>query len=186
MINTPSQDEFYQQLHQLLPPGSIWPPANESAVLNTLIEAFAESLRDMNLEASDEVDDVFPDSNGSYLVDWERVLALQKSYYEFAYSEVGVDDIGDPFATVDIITQAASTTAARVQMVLAFLTASRYNNDAFYEDLAALLGFTVTVTTDSPCRWTIDVTAGDTANIDSLIALANFYKPVHTELTVTY
>lgn len=181
----PTLDSFYNTIHKLLPPGKIWPGVNETTNLNTLIRTIANAIKTADDDAAAEFDDMFPDSYspGNYLSDWERVLGLPKSIVETEYFLCGVGVCGDPLTTTTVTTPVPSTDEDRRNYIIAFLQASLYNNDEFYEQIAEALGYTVTVATVSPAEWTITITGGS-GDIDLLTATCEFFKPAHTKLTI--
>jgi len=184
-----TQTEYYEATHKLLPQGTIWPESQETnSVLNDLIDVVAEAVKDVSDEAETQVDDSFPDSAspGNFIEDWERVLQLPKSWKGVSFFVADTGKCGEPLSTVGTNIFFPTTLAARRDAIISFLNTSRLNNEQFYLDMAIELGFTATVSTLSPLTWEIDVTAGDLAQIDTLISLANFFKPFHTELIVTY
>jgi uncharacterized protein YmfQ (DUF2313 family) len=181
-------EEYYNAIHSLLPQGIVWPESQETCTLNTLIEVVAQACKDVGDAGESELDDIFPDSSspGNYLDDWERVLQLPKSWADIAYFLADTGKCGEPLSVTTINSFTPTTDAARRDAIVSFLNTSRLNNDQFYIDLAAELGFTATVTTTAPAHWEIDVSAGDLSQINTLISLANFFKPAHTKLEVIY
>jgi len=181
----PTEDQFYNAIHKLLPPGRVWPGANEVTNLNTLIRSIAAAVKDCDDNTSDEFDDVFPDSYvpGNYLEDWERVLGLPKSFDDTTYFLAGTDTCQEPLSVTTTTTPTPATDEDRRDYILSVLQSSIYNNDQFYIDVAAVLGYTVTIATISPCEWTITV-AGGSGDIDLLTATCEFFKPAHTRLTI--
>ena len=183
-----SLDQYYDSIHKLLPQGIVWPASQETFNLNTLLESIADAIKELVDEVDGEVDDIYPDSSspGNYLEDWERVLQLPKSWVDISYFLADSGKCGEPLSTKTVEQFIPTTDAARRDAIVSFLNTSRLNNDQFYIDLASELGFTATVTTTAPAQWEINVSAGDLTQINTLISLAQFFKPAHTQLEVIY
>lgn len=182
----PTQDEFYGALHGELPTGTIWPGSADEATVNTLIENLAFATKEVDDDATDEFEDVFPDVSTNYLDDWERVLGLPKSYVDIVLFVCDVNVADDPLGVTTAITPTPTTDDERRNLVLSMLNNDPLNNAAFYETLAGVFGLTVTVTTGTtPLVWSILVTAGPPAKVAIFTAMVNFFKPAHTKVTVT-
>lgn len=182
----PTQDEFYSALHGELPTGLVWPGSADEAVVNTLIENFAFAAKEVDDDATTEFDDVFPDVTTNYLDDWERVLGLPKSYTTIVLFTCDVNVADDPLGVTTVATPTPTTDDERRNLILSLLNNDPLNNAAFYETLAGVFGLTVTVTTGvTPLEWSILVTGGPPAKVDIYTAMVNFYKPAHTQVTVT-
>lgn len=182
----PSEQQFYEALHAFLPKGQIWPSPEASSNVNTLIENVAFSMKEIDDDASAEFDDIFPDTSNSYLADWERVLKLPKSFYALTPFIAGTNTAGDPLGTTAVTTPTPTTDDERRNIILAMLDNNPLNNAAFYEDLAALFGMSVTISTGvSALQWQIIVTADPGGKVDLFTAYTNFFKPAHTEVTIS-
>lgn len=181
----PTQEEFYEALHKFLPKGIIWPDTEADANINTLVETIAAASKDLDDDASAEFDDIFPDNSASYLDDWERVLELPKSIFEFTPFIAGVNLAGDPLGSFGVSTPTPSTDAERREIILAMLNNDPSNCAQFYIDLATLFGMTVTVSTGiSALNWSITVVSDPGGKVDIYEAYARFFKPAHTNLEV--
>jgi len=181
----PTQEQFYEAIHRYLPSGYIWPDVSESAVVNTLIEHMAANTKAVDDAATAEFGDVFPDETTGYLDDWERVLELPKTLAEITFFRVDVDSVGTPLATASLTTPTPANDQERRDIINVMLKRNPLNNAAFYEEIASVFGFTVTVTTGTtPLEWSIEVTAGDLAKLDIFTGLVNFFKPAHTRVTI--
>lgn len=182
----PTEQQFYEAVHQFLPKGTIWPAAEESANVNTLVRSISAAVKDVDDDASDEFDDIFPDNTTNYLDDWERVLGLPKSLYEFSPFIAGIGMAGDPLGVTTVSTPTPSTDDERRNIILSMLNSgSEGNNAQFYIDLAALFNMTVTVSTGvAALQWSITVTADPDGKLALFTAYANFFKPAHTQLTI--
>jgi uncharacterized protein YmfQ (DUF2313 family) len=184
----PTEEQYYQSLHKLLPPGKIWPGSNEDTNLNTLIRSFAAAVKEPADDVEGQFNDVFPDSYvpGNFLSDWERVMELPKSYIETLFFLADVWKCGQALSITNTIPGDPLTDEERRDYILAFLQSSRFNNDQFYIDIAAVLNFTVTIATIAPAQWTITVTGGTGTNTQLLEATCRFFSPFHTQLTFIY
>jgi uncharacterized protein YmfQ (DUF2313 family) len=182
----PTQEQFYRACHQFLPKGRIWPDASESANINDLVQNIAFAAKAIDDDASAELEDIFPDSAGNYLDDWERVLDLPKSIYDIAFFIAGVNLAGDPLGVTTITTPTPSTDDERRAIILAMLNAPNGGNNAqFYIDLASVFNMTITVSTGvSALNWSITVTADPDSKQSLFEAYAQFFKPAHTKLEV--
>jgi uncharacterized protein YmfQ (DUF2313 family) len=109
-------------MYKLLPPGEGWPEEQEETVLKDFIYGLGKSLDRMNNAAKENLDIILPGDTGQYLQDWERFLGLPKC-----------PDI-------------EMTLQQRASSVLAMWNISPYSNEAFFVDLGAIFGFTITIT----------------------------------------
>jgi uncharacterized protein YmfQ (DUF2313 family) len=184
----PTQEQFYEAIHRYLPTSGfpVWPEASEDAVVNTLIEHIAANTKAVDDAATAEFDDVFPDETTGYLDDWERVLELPKSLASVEFFIAGTNVAGDPLGTSTITQPLPANDQERLDIIGVMLKRNPLNNAAFYEELADVFGYTVTITTGvTRLEWLIDVTAGDLAKLDIFTTMVNFYKPAHTRVTIT-
>jgi len=182
----PTQEEFYRACHQFLPKGRIWPGIEADANINDLVQNIAFSAKDIDDDASAEFDDVFPDSDGNYLDDWERVLDLPKSIFDIVFFIAGVNTAGDPLGVTTTTTPTPANDDERRDIILAMLnTSTEGNNAQFYINLATVFNMTVTVSTGvSALNWSITVTADPDSKQSLFEAYAQFFKPAHTKLEV--
>ena len=181
----PTEDQFYEAIHQLLPKGAIWPSATEEANVNTLVRNVGATAKDLDDDATDEFDDIFPDTTTGYLDEWEQALDLPKSIYTKQFFIVGVNVAGDPLGVTSVTTPTPSTDEERRNIILSMLDNDPLNNAQFYIDLASLFGMTVTVSTGvSALQWSITVVADPGGKVALFSAMANFFKPAHTKLEV--
>jgi uncharacterized protein YmfQ (DUF2313 family) len=116
-----AQSEYRDALHNLLPQGMIWPNSSDDSNLGTLLDVVAQALANADGRAHDTLSNMYPDSSGAFFTDWERVLDLPR-----------------PGIT-------GQTVAQRVGTILAWLNIDPLSNKQFYVDIAALMGYTVTV-----------------------------------------
>jgi uncharacterized protein YmfQ (DUF2313 family) len=166
-------------MYKLLPTGDAWPKEHEPSVLKDFIYGLGKSLDRMNEAALSNLDILLPGDTGKYLQDWERFLGLPKC-----------PDI-------------EMTLQQRASSVLAMWNISPYSNTDFFVGLAAIFGFTVTVTNgtrgdvrdvfkiiigvENPVN-PIEFKAGASSAGDRLIeydagpieCLIQFFKPAHT------
>ena len=66
---------YREQLHALLPPGRAW-PAEPGTALNSLVEAFAAGMWELDLSGSNLLDDIRPNTTVDLISDWERAVGL--------------------------------------------------------------------------------------------------------------
>jgi uncharacterized protein YmfQ (DUF2313 family) len=118
-----SAEAYARQLKQLLPRGRLW-SLDPDSVLSKLCLGIAEELARVEGRGAALVDEVDPRTTLELLDDWERVLGLP-------------DDCYDEPPT--------SVTERRLAAVQK-LTSRGGATPQFFIDLAALLGFTVTIT----------------------------------------
>jgi uncharacterized protein YmfQ (DUF2313 family) len=116
-----TNEQYSDAIHKLAPSGFIMPAPQDDTNLSTLFSAFADALLAVDNEANDILSDTFPDSAGSFLTDWERVLGLPRE---------GIS---------------GQTAQERRDVVLAWLNISPYSTKQFFIDIAAVMGFTITV-----------------------------------------
>lgn len=181
---TPSQDEFYTALHGLLPDGEIWPDSGETCVINRLLQSVAFGIRELDIDATEAFNDVLPDAIGGFLDDWERVLSLPKTLALIDYFKVDINACGDPLSETTIQTPVPSTDEERSDIILAMLNNNPLNNAGFYDDIASIFGIEIVVADTAPLEWTITIISGATPKLGLFTALANFFKPAHTKLTI--
>lgn len=116
-------DKYTNILHGLLPTGLIWDDLTEDSNLLLLLGVLAFRMEQTVNDSLGVLDDVFPDSNGNFVTDWERVLDLPRE---------GIID---------------QTFTERVGTVMAWLNISPYSTPAFLIEIARLMGFDITITT---------------------------------------
>ncbi|TCS62596.1 YmfQ family protein [Varunaivibrio sulfuroxidans] len=118
---------YLDQLQQLLPPGAAW-PREPAATLTRLLAAMADGLADADGRAGDLIDEDDPRTTLEMLADWERVA--------------GLPDKCAAGAAVTIQQRRAALTAA--------LTARGGQSRQYFIDLAATLGYAVTIVEHGP------------------------------------
>ena len=132
-------EAYLGQLQALLPQGRAW-TRRPDAVLTRLLAAEADELADIDLAATQLLDEVRPDTTVALLPEWERVLGLP-------------DDCSDPDAGF------FQRQAAVLERVVAQPTLNRSD----YIAIGAKFGLTVTVDENDQAR--ADAIAGlDTTN----------------------
>lgn len=121
--------EKYTQAHfKSAPTGMLIPTYPDDSNLKRLFEVGGNALLQAETSADKMADEIFPDNAGAYLGDWERVLGLPLKGLE-----------GLP-------------TQQRLGMVKAWMNIGEYSNAAFFVSLAALAGYTITITEFEPFR----------------------------------
>lgn len=123
-----SAAEYLSQLQALLPQGPAW-PRDEDATLTQLLAALAEEFARVDLRAENLLDEADPRTTAEMLWDWERVAGLP-----------------DPCVI------AAQTTQERRAALVAKLTNIGGQSRQYFIDLAAALGYTITITEFHPFR----------------------------------
>lgn len=118
--------DYLHQLQQLLPTGIAWPRDME-ATLTKLLSALADSLSRSHNRTADLIDESDPRTTTEMLPDWETTLGLP-----------------------DACSAAATTLQERRAALLAKLTSRGGQSRQFFIDLAATLGFEVTITEFGP------------------------------------
>lgn len=118
--------EYLAQLQALLPPGAAW-SREPSADLTRLLAALADELGRIDGRADALLAELDPRTTAELLRDWERVAGLP-----------------------DPCTGADPTTAARRAALHTRLTTLGGQSAAYYQALAADLGFAITITEFRP------------------------------------
>lgn len=113
--------DYAEALSQLLPPGIVW-PARDSA-LRDVIDGLAPTAGRVHARAAALLDEAFPATTLELLPEWEASLSLP-------------DECGDP---------AAQTIQERRAAVVARLVARGGQSIPYFIEVAAALGFTITI-----------------------------------------
>jgi len=121
-------EQYRQALQSLLPPGPAF-TREPNALLTKLLDALAQELYRADLRAAQLIDEAFPDTTTELLPDWERVAGLP-----------------------DACGEIAGTIQERRRDLLAKLTARGGQSRQYFIDLAAQLGFTITISEFRPFR----------------------------------
>lgn len=116
-----SADEYREALAALLPRGRVW-PRDPDAVLQELLSGFAPVYHRTHAAAVDLLVEAFPPTAVQMLPEWEATLGLPSAY-------------GTP----------PTTTEGRQQAVVAALTDTGGQSPAYFQQLAARLGFSITI-----------------------------------------
>jgi len=122
-----STDAYLAQLQQLLPPGQAW-PRDTDATLTRLLSAMAEGLAGVDARADDLADEADPRSATELLKDWERMAGLPDA----------------------CSAQVADTIGERQDVLTAKITRRGGQSRKYFVDLAAALGYAVTVREFTP------------------------------------
>lgn len=123
-----SAEHYRRQLTSLLPTGFIWPVDGESSLAKVLLGWSAELAR-VDQRVVDMLDEVDPRSTYECIEDWERGLGIP-----------------DECETL------GSTIQERREAIIARLVVEGNQTLAWYEALAAALGFNVKITENFPFR----------------------------------
>lgn len=121
--------DYLSQLQALLPPGPAW-PREPDALLTRLLDGFAEEFARVDARASQLADEVDPRLTFELLPDWERIAGL-------------------PSKCAATLTQ---TVSERRATLTAKITGTGGQSRQYFIDLAARLGFTITITEFKPYR----------------------------------
>lgn len=122
-------DKYLSQIQALLPPGVAWtrePDANLTQLLAALSEEFART----DLRADVLLEEADPRTTYEMLTDWERTLGLPD----------------------ECVVSAEQTLQSRRGAVVSRLTAIGGQSRAYYLDLAAAMGHTITIAEVRPSR----------------------------------
>lgn len=115
-------EHYRDQLLALLPQGAAW-LADQGSNLSRLFHAWGDELARVDLRADDLIEETDPRSTNELLTDWERVAGLP-----------------------DSCTDAADTLEERRNALVARLTAVGGQSPQYFIDVAAALGYTITIT----------------------------------------
>lgn len=127
--------DYREQLRKLLPSGRIWPTAEDSLLMR-LLHGLAEELARVHQRTLDLIGELDPRTTSEMIDDWERALGLP-------------DPCAEPPATLE----------ARRAEVVRKLTKTGNQSPQFFIDVAALFGFTVTITEfydADPFKWRVN------------------------------
>jgi uncharacterized protein YmfQ (DUF2313 family) len=123
-----SADDYLQQLINLTPAGSAFPTENESNWVQ-LLSAIAQTCARIDANAILLLNESFPDTTTQLLPNWERVAGLPDECSE----------LGDTYEI-------------RRLNLIAKLTSRGGQSRAYFIEIAAALGYTITITEFSPFR----------------------------------
>jgi uncharacterized protein YmfQ (DUF2313 family) len=128
-------DQYTQALLKLCPTGKAWPTESESNWYK-LLEALAQELMRIDTTATDLLNEIFPDTTTQLLPDWERVAGLP-----------------DPCSGL------GATIAIRRKDLLAKITARGGQSPQYFIDVAAQLGYEISITEFDPFQ--VDISSVD-------------------------
>lgn len=172
--------DYAQAMANLLPRGPAW-SRDPGSNMMSLMGALAPTYERSGAAAAQLIFDIFPATTEALLVEWEETLGLP-----------------------DPCTPAGSSVQQRRASVLAKFIASGGQSTSYYEDVAAALGFPITITELSAAdyAWQINAqninlsyfTAGYSVAGDPLWTVGNTelecrirqIMPAHTVLTFVY
>lgn len=115
-------ENYLQQMQALLPNGLAWAKSSDT-VLAKLLTAFAEEFKRVDYRADDLLNEADPRTTNELLAEWEYIAGLP-----------------------DLCTGIPPTIALRRELLVSKLTNVGGQSKQFYIDLAAKLGFTITIT----------------------------------------
>lgn len=128
-------DDYLQHLQALLPQGPAW-PRDADADLTKLLRAFADEFARLDAKAERVLDEEDARSTSELLADWERVAGLP-----------------------DTCTGLLDSISGRRSALVARLTNLGGQSRQFFIDLAAALGYSITITEFRP--YTVDSNVND-------------------------
>lgn len=132
-------DQYRRNLQALLPQGRAW-PTDKEAVLTKLLDGIAAGLARVHNRGIDLVAEADPRTTVELITDWERVCGLPD----------------------DCAPAGGGTLAERRAAVVARITARGGQSRPFFIDLAARLGYAVTIDEFRP--FTCDSSCDDAVN----------------------
>jgi len=115
-------ENYLQQLQALLPTGLAWAKSS-STTLAKLLTAFAEEFKRVDYRADDLLNEADPRTTNELVAEWEYLAGLP-----------------------DLCTGIPATIALRRELLVSKLTNTGGQSKQFYIDLAAKLGFAITIT----------------------------------------
>lgn len=118
--------DYLSQLQELLPAGPAW-PRDSAALLTRLMQSIADEFARIDGRTVQLIEETDPRTTGELLADWERVAGLP-----------------------DTCVTDAQSTAQRRAALHAKLTTLGGQSMAYFIALAAILGYTVTITEHKP------------------------------------
>jgi len=167
-------------LYRLLPNGECWPDENEDTNLRRFMYGVSRTVEDFLNTLQTTMSEYYPGQPGMFVGDWEDQLGLPKCG------------------------QTEQPLQVRLAQILAMFRISPYSNAEFFENIADVFGFTITVmppTTDLfeitirvdtieeiefRAGWSsVDDPLYDTQTNVVLMCILNFFKHSHTHLTFT-
>lgn len=127
------REHYVQLLQNLLPPGPAW-PRDHNSLLAKMIDGFAEEFAAIDVRSSILIREADPSTTSELLADWERVAGLP-----------------------DLCTGVPVSVALRRELLVAKLTNVGGQSKLFFINLAAKLGYEITITEFRPFRTTSHV-----------------------------
>ena len=174
------KDDYKQQLIALLPSGPAWPAMQTDNDFTRLLDALAEELARVDGRALNLLEEMFPNTTVELITDWERVAGLP-----------------------DSCTGVLSLLQQRRNALMGVLTIERSLSKQFFIDIAARLGFSITITETLDFVWQVNAAldgdaiyfrVGSSTIGDPLVQSENgllecvmtALKPAHTTVTFNY
>lgn len=175
-----NKDSYKYKLIALLPTGPAWPSMQTNNDFTQLLDAMAEELARVDARALNLIEEFFPDTATELLLDWERVAGLP-----------------------DSCTGELTLLQQRRSSLISVLTIERSLSKQFFIDIAARLGFVITITETLDYVWQVNAfidadavyfRVGSSVIGDPLVQSDNtllecvitILKPAHTTVTFNY
>ncbi len=168
-----SVDDYVAALQALMPRGLAW-PRDAGAAQTALLAGLAPSFHRVNADANQLLVDAFPATVDAMLPEWNATLGLP-----------------------DLVGYTGDDLATQQRQVVTALTDPGGQSAAYFIELAASLGLTISIsgyrpwTIDDPIDWPIygtawahvwRVSATAAGDYSPLHALFERYKPAHTHI----
>ena len=116
------QVHYLNLMQKLLPPGPAW-PRDVDSLLTKMLAGFADEFALIDYRSSDLINEADPSTTSELLADWERVAGLP-----------------------DLCTGVPVSVALRRELLVAKLTNVGGQSRQFFIELAAKLGYAITIT----------------------------------------
>ncbi len=171
--------DYSSLLANLLPQGFAWPRKGITNRFSALLDVIAGELLQVESRYNSLVNELLPDTTNELIPEHERYAGLPES-----------------------CTGPLSTLQERVGALVAKLSIQGGLSEQFYIDLAASMGYTITITVLSANNWQVNAPAATTVFFEAGISGAGDalsssdnnllecvitkYKPAHTAVTFNY
>lgn len=134
-VDAVATEPYLHLLQSLLPYGPAW-PREQNSVLTRILTAFADEFSRVEYRIGHLLNEADPSTTSELVSDWERVAGLP-----------------------DLCTGVPTSMALRRELLVAKLTNVGGQSRQFFIDLAAKLGYAITITEFRPYRVTSRVNA---------------------------
>ena len=112
---------YTKALFNLLPAGFIMPQEADNSDMGGLIDVGADAMQAVETASNTVMDELFPDKVSAFTNDWHRVLGFPRC---------GIT---------------SSTQSQKVDANIAWLNIGELSDDQFFIDIAAVMGYTITI-----------------------------------------